>query len=156
MTAVYARTHVDIREVVADDVLFVRRTWRETFHNAPGKRRMPWAAFKATFGVAIDRLLEDPDLWILGAYDAGARLRGWIAWTPGRVPTVHYVWVRRESQRQGLASRLIAESGLGPRWVYTHRGVKLPGGTSADVAVAAALAKRGVTAVYVPARTYLG
>lgn len=152
------RTRVEIRPLDSRDAGFVRTTWRETHHQAPGKRRIPWAAYKATFGAQIDRLLDRDDVWILGAYDDSEKLCGWIAWSPGgRVATVHYVWVRRENQREGMALRLLKEAELGVSFVFTHRGLRPRGQVdSLDVVLVAALAKRHITAAYVPAAKFLG
>ena len=80
------------------------------------------------------------DVWTLGAYDEDGNVLGWIAWTPGRISVVHYVYVRHEARRAGLAMRLIDAAQLGPRLVYTFRGVKPNGGPSLDRVLADASA----------------
>jgi len=153
---VHRRVRVDIEPLDSNDTAFVRHKWRACFHLAPGKRRIPWAAYKATFGAMIDALLERDDTWILAAYDADRRVRGFIAWTPGNTPVVHYVWVRPRTERQGIAMRLIDEAQLGPRWWYTFRGVRVGSDASTDAHLVAALAGRGIEAKYLPAAKYLG
>ena len=116
---------LEIRALEVDDVVFVRDSWRESYKTAPQRRTMSWPAYKATYGRAIDRLLEREDVLILGAYSADGRVKGWIAWTPGGVPTVHYVYVRDALRRLGVAGRLIRAAELGRRMVYSLRGKQI-------------------------------
>lgn len=147
---------VAMRPTGAEDVAFIRSTWRESYHRAPQRRRMPWAAYKATYGLVIDQLLAREDVWTLGAYDEAGNVLGWIAWTPGRISVVHYVYVRHEARRAGLAMRLIDAAQLGPRLVYTFRGVKPNGGPSLDRVLADALGRRGVGVAHIQIREFLG
>lgn len=145
---------LDFRALGAADLPFVRDTWRESYHRAPQRSRMPWAAYKATYCVIIDQLLDREDVWTLGAYAANGDVIGWIAWTPGRLPVVHYAYVRHGARRAGVLTQLMRKAELGARFVYTFRGVK-GRGESIDRTVTAALAKRGVSAVHVQIREFL-
>jgi hypothetical protein len=109
--------------------------------------------YKLTFGGQIDRLLEREDTWILGAYDDAGMVRGFIAWSG---TTVHYVWTRPNSVRQGLALRLIEAAQVGPRFWYTFRGARAKGERAMDEVMVEALAARGVTATFMAASKYLG
>jgi hypothetical protein len=139
---------------------FVRSTWRESHKQSPKCDRMKWPAYKATHGRDIDEILAREDTKTLGAYDAEGRLLGWIAWTPGKVPTLHYVYTRHDLdgvklRRLGVATALLEAAQLGKRVAYTHHGSKRQRGEPLDEMLVAWARAQGVTAFYVEAREFL-
>lgn len=152
------RISASIEALDPNDVGYVRATWRETHHQSPGKRRMSWRDYKATHGKAIDALLSRPDVWIQAAYDKSRRVLAWIAYTPGRVGTLHYLFVRFEARKQELGLRMIKAAGLGSSFIYTHKGARprSSGSPSFDTVMAEALSRRGVAAAYVPIAEWNG
>jgi hypothetical protein len=145
-------------------------------------QQMPWWTFKATRGVFIDRLLGRDDTHLLAAYVPSddprwpERVAGWIAWTPGRVPALHWMYVRAGEngyRERGLAGLLFEQSGIGGRLVHTFIGAQRPEkmrriydkdgklatrkytGRPYSELLAEAGAKRGVYAAYVPVEEFL-
>jgi hypothetical protein len=126
---------VDIRPPADEDIAFIRATWREGHRQSPGMQRLPHHAFKATRGKLIARLLDHRETHLLAAYVPSddprwpERVAGWIAWTPGRVPALHWVYVRAGEngyRERGLAALLFEQSGIGGRLVYTFIGAQRP------------------------------
>jgi hypothetical protein len=106
----------------------------------------------------IDQLLASEDVYTIAAYDDGRErpIVGWMAWSHGRIPAVHYVYVRHGDRHGGVAAALIRSpvAELGNRLVYTFRGMR-HGATTLDLVMVDALGRRGVAAIYVPIREYL-
>jgi GNAT superfamily N-acetyltransferase len=148
-----------IRPTSPDDLRFVRDSWRESAHRAASMRRLPWAAFKLLHGSVIDDLLGRPDVYTIAAYDDSRAkpIVGWLAWSHGRVPAVHYCYTRFDDRRAGIATALLRSplAGLGDRMIYTCKGVKPKHGDSMDVVMESALRRRGVAVAYVQIREYL-
>lgn len=126
---------VEIRPAEDQDVAFIRATWREGHRQSPGMQRMPHHVFKAQRGVLIDRLLARADTHLLAAYVPSddsrwpERVAGWIAFTPARIPALHWVYVRAGEngyRGRGLAEMLFEQSGIGGRLVYTFVGAQRP------------------------------
>jgi len=126
---------VDIRPPADIDVPFIRATWREGHRQSPGMQRMPHHVFKRTRGALIDTLLGRNDTHLLAAYVPSddprwpERVAGWIAWTPGRVPALHWMYVRAGEngyRQRGMATLLFEQSGIGGRLIYTFVGAQRP------------------------------
>jgi hypothetical protein len=150
----------EIRPTAPDDLAFVRDTWRESNHGAQGRRRrLPWAAWKLLYGSVIDDLLSRADVYTIAAYDDTRErpIVGWMAWTPGKVPAVHYVYTRFDDRRHGVAHALLRSplAQLGGRLVYTYLGARPKGGQRGDEVLAASLGRRGVSTMHVPIRDWL-
>lgn len=177
-----AELAVDIRPPEPADVPFIRATWREGHRQTPSMQAMPWWSFKATRGAIIDRLLSRDDTHLLAAYVPSddpkwpERVAGWIAWTPGRVPALHWMYVRAGEngyRGRGLAGLLFEQSGIGGRLVHTFIGAQRPEkmkriydadgklagrkytGRPYSELLAEAGAKRGVYAAYVEIAEWL-
>ncbi len=157
-----------IRPLDAADRGYVVASWRESLKQAPGHDKVPWSYFKATIGAELSRITNDPTTRLLGAYDEGEKLLGWLAMTPGkRVHTLHWVQVKydlagEKLRRRGLMSALLDAAELGPRFVYTLHARRdrkpLPdGGTtkSLDESLVLALQEKGITATYVALKEWL-
>lgn len=161
-------TAVTIRPMHADDLSYVRSTWKEGHKDAPGAERMRWPVYKLTVGKQIDQVLAEPSTQVLVAYADNGRAIGWLAFTPGRsISTVHWAHTRHEldgepCRRRGVMTALLDRAGLGKRFAYTFRGARRNNGSrrsgrgdSLDLTIAAWLRGRGVTAVYVPVEEFL-
>lgn len=152
---------IDIHPMTADDHAFVRHTWRESYKAAPKMEKLTWPAYKATTGKLIDQLIERPDVSLLGAYEAGHRIVGWLAYTPGRsISTLHYVYTRHELdgqqlRRRGVMTDLITAAGLGRRFVFTFHGPRRQRGVPMDETLVEVARAKGVTATYAPIEEFL-
>jgi hypothetical protein len=163
-----------------DDLPYIRKTWLDSFHAAPGNHRQRFRDWKHRPAATIARLLEDPTTQVLVARDPDARLIrdgvdlgpaiiGWTVWTPGRgVTTIHYVYVRHavdgvQWRRRGVMTALFDAIGMERVVRYTHQGeYKL--GTHwkrtnrprpLDEEIKDWLKGRGVTAVYEPVEEFM-
>lgn len=159
---------ITIRPMHADDLPYVRSTWKEGHKDAPGAERMRWPVYKATVGKQIDAVLALPATVVLCAYADSGRVLGWLAYTPGRsISTVHWTHTRFEEagepcRRRGVMTALLDKAALGKRFTYTFRGARRNNGAkragrgdSLDLTIAAWLRGRGVTAVHVPVEEFL-
>lgn len=126
---------VDIRPAADEDVPFIRATWREGHRQSPGMQRLPFHVFRAQRGRLIDAVLSRADTHLLAAYVPSSdprwpeRVAGWIAFTPGRVPALHWMYVRAGEngyRGRGLAALLFEQSGIGNRLVHTFIGAQRP------------------------------
>lgn len=183
----YAAESVDheIRIAEPDDNArpYIRKTWAESFHRAPGQSHRRFRTWKRGAFATIDRLLGDRTTRALVATSPDAFVErmpgdpatrvpaivGWIVWTPGRsVDTVHYIYVRHEAggiewKRRGVMTALVESAELGKRVAYTHRGEHRVGSywngkelpRSLDEVIVDWLKGRGVTAVYEPVEEWL-
>lgn len=145
----------EIRAIGAAELPFVLDTWRESHMRSPGQ---PWGElYHRHVMPTIERLLRREDVWIIGAFgpfksDPDAIL-GWLAWTPGELPAVHYAYVRGALRKHGIFNALLRDAMVGRRMLVTSRG-QLPKytrrkGATYDKRVIDALARRGVGTVYV-------
>jgi hypothetical protein len=151
---------VVVRRALPEDRPYVLSSWTEGYKLAPKMRDLSWAMYKQAVVPELTAVLDRSDVQVLVAIAPTAlNIVGWIAFTRGRrVSTVHWVHVRyRVGQGEKLRGRtvmrqLLDSAELGDRWAYTHRGPYPKQGPreSADAGIARALAKRGVTAAFVP------
>lgn len=159
---------MNIRPLDKVDYGYALFTWREGHKKAPGVSRMPWSYYKDTLGYAFEKILDDTQNRVLGAYTDDGKLLGWLAMTPGkRVHAVHWVHVKHELdgekiRRRGAMTALLDAAQLGKNFVYTLRARRdralLPDGStskSLDESLVAALRKKGVTATFVNLKDYL-
>jgi hypothetical protein len=150
-----APSELDIRRLGLDCVGFVVSTWEEAHRSGT---HLPWPAYKRLHVPIVRHLVNRKDVRMLGAYD-GERIVGWIAWTPGRLPAIHFAYVRGHERQRGIFGRLLSAADVGGRWVYTHKGAapqkaKRTSPTR-DVTVLQALARRGIYGTYVSADEWL-
>jgi hypothetical protein len=108
----------------------------------------------------IDDVLAREDVFTIAAYDDSRQrpIVGWMAWTPGKLPAVHYVYTRFDDRRQGVAMALLRSplAALGDRLVWTFPGVRLKGSEQRlDAVLASSLGRRGVSAMHVPVRDWM-
>ncbi len=155
-------TTLTYRPASGSDVAFVKATWQQSSLRTPGMPP-PNGATKRMVAPVIDALLRRPDVNIVGAYgqhdgrpDA---MIGWIAWTWGQLPAVHYAYVRGPWRLKGVFNRLLKEAMVGNRFIYGMRG-ELPKfgrrrALSRDKILVEALAKRGIFATLVPTEQWL-
>lgn len=161
---------IELRQMAADDLPFVRATWRETHKMSPVVERWTYGKYKASAMPLIERLLASDDTRLLGAYVPDGRIAGWLAYTPGRsVSTIHWVLTRVDLdgdklRRRGVMAALIDHADLGKRWAYTHRGPyphrngskRRGSGVPMDEQLAEwAQRTRGVQASYLPIEDWL-
>lgn len=160
-TPALAALPITIRALDRDDVGYVRRTWLESYKQAPRMDRLPWPVFKATSGKSIDTLLARDDVHVLGGYHPSGRVLGWCASTPGRsVSALHWVYVRfalgeEKTRRRHVATQLLEAAQLGRRIVYTFVGTKRQRGPSMDKTLVEWAHSRGVVATHVPVEEFL-
>jgi hypothetical protein len=131
-----------IAEPPNDALPYIRKTWAESFHRAPGQSHRRFRTWKRGTFAMIDRILGDSTTRALVATapevtfermpddpdTAVPAIVGWIVWTPGRsISTVHYVYTRHEVggiewRRRGVMTALVEAAKLGQRVAYTHKG----------------------------------
>jgi hypothetical protein len=156
-----APSEIDIRPVGGAELPFILDSWASSHMRSPGQ---PFgAAYQRYVLPQVKELLNRDDVWIIAAFGPyQARqdaILGWLAWTPGELPAIHYAFTRGAMRKRGIFSALLDKAMVGRRWLYTHKG-QLPryGRKSAptyDKKVIAALARRGVAGVYVDASEWL-
>jgi hypothetical protein len=152
---------VELRPIEPDDRGYIRRTWFESYKQAPRMERLPWPVFKQTAGKHIDELLERPDVHLMGGYHESGKVLGWCAWTPGRsVSTLHWVYTRfqlgdEHTRRRHVATQLLEAAELGRRIVYTFVGTKRQRGPSMDKTLVEWAQRRGVVATHAPIEEFL-
>lgn len=152
-----------IRAPFTDERPYILRSWIDSHRYAPGMRNRRWSDYKRTHEPLFDSILDAPDTRILVKGIGDEVVLGWICWTPGKVAdALHWAFTRfRESptgatlRGRGVMSELVEAAQLKPHVAFTFRGSfpnpkdnlpKVP----ADDWLKPALARRGVTAVYVP------
>lgn len=165
MTEPSAQPHAPtftIRPIGGAELGFVLGSWCQSFMRSPGQ---PFGSgFKRHVQPIIEELLARDDVWLIGTfgpYDGRPdALLGWLAWTPGELPTIHYAYVRGALRKRGLFNAMFKEAMIGRRFVYSHRG-QLPrykksrNAPTYDKKVLEALARRGIAGVLVDANEWL-
>lgn len=151
-------TALTLRPPGDGDYAFIRSSWRES-HNVNGSGpKMSWRAWKATHGQDMDDLLRRPDVAVLLLVpeDDPRTIIGWICWSPGRIPALHYVYVRPQHRTRGVGRALFAATGMGDRLIYTFRGPRRRRDpATVDVVLAQQALRRGLVASFVDAREFL-
>jgi hypothetical protein len=150
-----------IRPIGGAELPFVLDSWCQSFMRSPGQ---PFGAtFKRHVQPTIVELLNRDDVWLLGAFGPGPHgpdtLIGWLAWTPGELPAIHYAFVRGQLRKRGIFNALLKEAMVGRRMLATFRG-QLPRyrnrkAPTYDKKVIEALARRGIAVAYVEISTWL-
>lgn len=156
---------VIISPVTDRDIGYCLGSWREALMTAPGNRRIPKGAFRRAITPQLTNIINASE--ILCATVDGV-IVGWIAFQRGRfVNACHWVHTRYEDadgaplRRRGIMSALFDAADLGERFLYTHRGGKPrhphleDKRHTTDEIVRRWLARRGVTAVYVPYQEWI-
>jgi hypothetical protein len=154
---------LEYRPIAGTDLAFVKGSWQQSRMRAPDMPAPNGDVKRRLVEPLVDALLNRPDVNIVGAYGehegrANAMI-GWIAWTWGQLPMVHYAYVRGPWRKHGVFSRLLKEAMVGHRFLYGSMG-ELPKygrrkALSRDKIIVAALSRRGVYATLVPAEQWL-
>lgn len=143
-----------------DDHAYIRSSWAESHKLSPANAILSWRVYKKLVKPELQAVLDRADTQLIAAYHAGT-IVGWIAFVPGRrVSTVHWVHTRwrigegEPLRKRGVMAELFSAAPLGSRIVYTFRG-PLPahrkhGKQTSDEWIVPWLARRGVTAAYLP------
>ncbi len=165
MTAALATAPLilDIRLAAVEDLPFVQKCWREEHKLSPHGAGMAWSSYHRLFTPLINEIIARDDTQILCAYgehDGRAdAILGWLAYTPGKLPAVHFAYTRGGKRKQGIFTRLLDASGIGKRFLYTFAG-KLPSyskrnAPSRDKVIVKALVQRGVYGTWLDANEWL-
>ena len=106
-----------VRASGPDDLPFVRDSWLTSNAHSPQARGE--RGYYRRHKVRLNAILQDPGTTVLVACasDAPGAIVGWAV-TAHRL--VHYVYIRREAQRLGLARLLLGNMAYEPA-TYTHR-----------------------------------
>jgi hypothetical protein len=151
----------EIRALGGAELPFVLSSWCQSHMRSPGQ---PWGdLYRRHVAPTIERLLKREDVWIIGAFgqfkDDPDAVLGWLAWTPGDLPAVHYSYVRGALRKHGIFNALLRDAMVGRRMLVTSRG-QLPKytrrkGATYDKKVIDALTKRGIATHYVDLTEWL-
>lgn len=148
-----------IRHARRDDpgeMAYIRSSFGEGYKQSSNRLfKLPWPDFKRLERPRLDAVLGRADTQLLVA-DLGGAVAGWLAWCPGRrVDTVHWTHTRLRIgkgellRKRGVMTALVNAAQLKNRLVYTHRGAR-----RSDEWIVPWLARRGVTAAYLPLRDW--
>lgn len=150
---------MNIRELDPDDRGYVISSWREGHKQAPKMCRVPWSYYKYSHGALIKQAFDGAE--VLGAYVEDV-LIGYVVFTRGkRVHTLHWLYVKKDARKNGIATALLEAADLGKRFAYTLEGPKHKVRyadreyRSVDLFLVAWLRARGTTAVYSPLKDFL-
>ena len=161
MTDAPQTAELELRRLGVAEIGYAVSSWEATHRSGT---RLPWSAYKKLHVPVIRHLINREDVNLLGAY-RGEKIVGWMAWTPGKLPAVHYAFVRDGEKRKGVFGAMLDASEVGRRWIYSHRGEEAknpnvePGElgrrTTLDRVILPALARRGVYGTFVDATEWL-
>lgn len=101
---------MNVRRAIATDAGYVLATWMRSLNTSRECRNLSPLKFGKTYGKLVDRYLDHPSVSVWVA-ERDNRLIGWLAATPA-VPIVHYVYVRNEHRRQGVAKAMLRAAGI--------------------------------------------
>ncbi len=146
-----------IRSAVPGDLAYIRGSFSEGVKLSTRRLDdMPWPDFKRLERPRLYAVLARDDTRILVADHDGA-IAGWLALVHGRrVDTVHWAHTRWKIgqgellRKRGVMRALVDAAQLKSRLVYTHRGAK-----RSDEWIVPWLARRGVTAAFVPWKDWI-
>lgn len=107
-----------IRPGDSGDTNYVRSSWLRSHADSALARCLGRSAYMTGHHDVIDALLERATLRVACSVTHRATIVGWACVEPADV--VHYVFVREEFRRYGVARRLLADV-TGERVTYSHR-----------------------------------
>jgi hypothetical protein len=164
VTELHAQPHAPtftIRHVAGAELPFVLSSWTDSHMRSPGQ---PWGdLYRKLSQPTIKELLNREDTWVLaaiGPYEARPdAVLGWLAWTPGELPAIHYAYVRGALRKRGIFNALLKEAMVGRRMLATFRG-QLPRyrkrkTLTYDKKVIEAMERRGLAVAHVPIDQWL-
>lgn len=99
------------------DENYIRSSWLRSNESSPVARTFGRKAYYSGHHQLVCRLLARHPVRVACSVDAPDTIVGWACVEPPSV--VHYVFVREEFRRYGVARRLLAD--LPERVTYTHR-----------------------------------
>ncbi len=106
----------EIRDLVADDRNMILSSWLRSFrNNGDWPRHVDSATYYANHQRIVAALLEECDVRVAFAKDDPNLLQGWCG-VDGYI--VHYVFVKEQYRKMGIAKRLLED--VGGNVVYTH------------------------------------
>lgn len=166
-TASHPPMRVTVRNAIESDRAYIMDTWRLGWRMSETCRRMR-GEYTALFDDTVRYgVMAQPDTSYLVACSPNDQswIWGWLCFTPGPVPTIHYGHIRpyiandlggrTELRRHGLFTRMLAAAGVRRELVYTFRPTerknrfdKRPMGVEAGLLAAAK--RDGITAVFLP------
>lgn len=157
MTAPLAIT---TRPMRGDDRAYVAHSWAEAYKHAPKMHALSWKIYKRLVVPDLDAVLARPETEVLiaTAHGGSDAIVGWIAFERGRrVSTVHWIHTRFRLtpgaaglRRRRIATDLLAAADLGARLVYTFHAPRSRADAPSETELVQALARRGVSAAFVP------
>lgn len=107
---------ITIREMREGDRNLVFSSWLKSNATSATARVAGHTAYYSGQHALIERLMQAGTVRVVCSQASPDTIVGWASMEPG---VVHYVWVREEFRRAGVAKMLL--SACGPRVEYTHR-----------------------------------
>jgi hypothetical protein len=167
-TASHPPVRVTVRNAIESDRAYIMDSWRLGWRLSEECRRLNGGQYRAVFDDIVRYgVMGQPDTQFLVACSPADQswIWGWLCFTPGPVPTIHYAVVRphvesdvggrRDLRRIGLFTRMCAAAGVRRELVYTFRPTERKDKTSkkpmgVEAGLLAAAKRDGITAVFLP------
>ncbi len=116
---------IEIRQATKDQLSFVFATWLRNYkHSSQFARKIKNATFFKWHHLVIERIFDRPNTLVLIATPQGESepILGYaVLEAQDGTPVIHYVYVKDDFRRMGIATKLIAASRLPlDRAVFTH------------------------------------
>jgi hypothetical protein len=109
---------VVLRRATAADVPFILNSWLRSHWDAWGEPHgIPKGHYFAEAHRKACLTLSRAECLLAINPEDESHLLGYVVWEPG---TLHYVYVKHPYRKEGLASRLVAATGLRAGFHYTH------------------------------------
>lgn len=123
---------VRFRRLLDGDQSFILDSWSKSWRLQRGNVRLPGPDYARRFRALVtDGVLaqRDTEFVVACSVEDPGEIYGWLCYTPGVVPTVHFAVVRKHPtptlpvspRRLGLLSRMVAAAGVRSSLVYTFR-----------------------------------
>jgi GNAT superfamily N-acetyltransferase len=115
---------IEIRQATKDQLSFVFATWLRNYkHSSQFARKIKNATFFKWHHLVIERIFERPGTQVLVATPQGESepILGYAVLEQQDCPVVHYVYVKDDWRKMGIATKLVAASRLPlEKAVFTH------------------------------------
>lgn len=102
-----------LRDIEGGDLGFVRGAWAATHRNSPMSRCVPHGVYWPSQHRTIDAILRQARVIVAADESDSSHLYGCIVLQLGQRAIVHWLMVKSEYRRLGLAKALLA-AGVGP------------------------------------------